>query len=366
MKPVFSEAYGDSKGMALLITVTVITVVIAAGIALNRSVREAATTSTRNQDRLTLMQMAASGVHGAMAVLSDDRRGPPVDSVQEDWADPQKTSVLILSLLNLPEGNLRVTITDELARIQVNALVEFPGGQQFNMAQMTLWNRFLSNEYAADDFPADGGVMAVINAIKDWIDKDDGDAVTGLTGAESEYYLTLDPPYACPNAPMLHVFELSRVKGISENLFFDGSNRPGLVNTVSVFGEIPNTAVFPGKININTAPRAVLAALLPPEHSNQAQRLVDYREEKGGSDYLHDLSQPNWYKEVPGFGSAEIDPKLITLSSDLFRIESEAFFHAMALKVTSVVRREKQEKTGKWACKILSWNSSWLTPSEST
>jgi general secretion pathway protein K len=157
---------------------------------------------------------------------------------------------------------------------------------------------------------------------------------------------------------MRHIFELSRIKGVSEPLFYGGEHGPGLISHITVFGEIPNTGIYPGKININTAPRPILAALLPLEYSGQAQKLVEFRKEKAGSDYIHDLSKTTWYKKVPGFNNVAIDPELISLSSDLFRIESTASIQEMEMRVTTVVRREKHQKSGKWHCKILSWHSS--------
>jgi hypothetical protein len=48
---------------------------------------------------------------------------------------------------------------------------------------------------------------------------------------------------------------------------------------------------------------------------------------------------------------------LITTSSDIFRIEAEATLHDTKLKTTTIVQRVQGSKTGKWSCKILSWNA---------
>ena len=40
--------------------------------------------------------------------------------------------------------------------------------------------------------------------------------------------------------------------------------------------------------------------------------------------YVHDLSNPDWYKEVPGLSDVEIAPELITTSSDIYRITATA------------------------------------------
>ncbi|MDX9817285.1 MAG: hypothetical protein RBT16_00115, partial [Desulfococcus multivorans] len=59
----------NSQGMALLITISVITVLIAGGLELNRRVRAAVVSAAATRDRTTLSLMASSGIHAAMAML---------------------------------------------------------------------------------------------------------------------------------------------------------------------------------------------------------------------------------------------------------------------------------------------------------
>jgi post-segregation antitoxin (ccd killing protein) len=48
---------------------------------------------------------------------------------------------------------------------------------------------------------------------------------------------------------------------------------------------------------------------------------------------------------------------LITTASDIFRITSAAKINDSALAATAVVQRLQSEKTGKWFCKILSYQT---------
>ena len=86
-----------------------------------------------------------------------------------------------------------------------------------------------------------------------------------------------------------------------------------------------------------------------------AQMLFDYRQETENEAYVHDLTQPKWYQDVPGLSDVEIDPGLITTSSDLFRIAATAELKGMRVRITAVVKRQKTEKSGKWNCRVLSW-----------
>ena len=62
--------------------------------------------------------------------------------MQEDWADPDKVNSM-LEAIPFEDGKLEVKISDERSRIQVNALVKFPEGHEFNEKQRQLWERLL-------------------------------------------------------------------------------------------------------------------------------------------------------------------------------------------------------------------------------
>jgi general secretion pathway protein K len=72
----------------------------------------------------------------------------------------------------------------------------------------------------------------IINPIKDWLDSGDDDAITGLTGAENDYYQSLDPPYGARNGPFKHIRELMRVKNITKEMFYSLD----IDNYVTVYG----------------------------------------------------------------------------------------------------------------------------------
>jgi len=52
-----------------------------------------------------------------------------------------------------------------------------------------------------------------------------------------------------------------------------------------------------------------------------------------------------------------IDTNLITVASDIFRIEATATLQEAKLTTTAVVPRQTEPKSGKWFCKILSWQN---------
>lgn len=354
------QVIGNQKGVALLVALTVITVLVALSMALHQKMNAAYDASVARRHQTELTQMALSGIHMAMAMLVKDKHESQIDSVQEDWADPDKVNEAMVDLV-FDEGDVTVSISDERSRIQVNALVALPG-HEFNPLQFQLWDRllvFMVNQF--EQFQ-DLDYMIMINSLKDWIDSGDDDTITGLSGAESSYYMDLDPPYECRNAPLDYLGDLARIKGFPPELFSGTEDIIQLSEYMTVFGMVPagsENYTFDGKININTASVPVIAALLPEEYeASYAQEIFDYRIEKADETYVNDLTlSKNWYQEVPGLEELTFDPELVTTESDFFRITSIASMGDMELTIETVVERETEGKTGKWRCKVLSWQN---------
>jgi len=348
-----------NRGIALLITISVTTILVAAALEYNRRARFAVISTAAVRDHLTMSNMATAGVYAAMALLVKDRSESNFDSLQEDWANPEKIDE-ILQEISFEKGKLSVTITDELSKIQVNALVLFPDSRGFNQSQIMLWDRFLRFVGNEEQLKDDSDPVAIVNSVKDWLDSGDDDATTGLSGAESNYYEDLDPPYASRNGPIPDLNELLLIKGITPELYYGKGETPGLSHHMTVHGMTLGAGTafnWPGRININTADLPVLAALLGIENEEMAQSLFDFRQEIVAGKDVHDFSNTKWYKNIPGFGDITIDPKLISVSSDVFRIESEAATSNIKTSVIAVVQRVQSPQSGKWTCKVLSWQT---------
>ncbi len=352
----------NNRGIALIITLAIISLLVAMTFELNRQIRGGVEDAANARDRLELTNMIESGVTIAQSLLIADKADSEVDSIQEDWANPLKIEE-VLAQTPFDEGSLSLFISDELSRIQVNALVAFPDGREFNPVQRDLWFRFMALILSAQEdenaFMEDvTDPSEIVNPVKDWLDSDDNDTVTGLNGAEDEYYQDLDPPYSCRNGPIRHIEELTRIKNITPELFYSSSDiLAGISQYMSVFGATAanNRFTFEGKININTADIPVIAAMLPIGQEFLAAEIAAYREEKSEDQFLHELTSPTWYKEVPGAGDVEIDPGLITTQSDIFRIECSGTLHDRTANARVIVMREKNSETGKWYCRVISW-----------
>ena len=357
-----SNPIRNRQGMALLITLAVITLLVVTTIELNRRARATVIATAAVRDRHRLSEILASGINVAMAMLVEDKKNTDADSIQEDWADPEMVKSMLESI-PFDEGKLEVGISDELGRIQVNALVQFPDSHTFNEKQVVLWNRFLSLVFLVYEHPDEiDPVNTIINSLKDWLDSGDDDAITGLSGAESDYYRDLAPPYSIRNGPLTHLNEFLLVKGVTPEMFYGTEDLQGISSFLSVSGMTEVRGVdftYEGKININTADVPVLMALLPEENRDLASAISDFRLAKSGDIYNHDLSGGiDWYKQVPGAGDIELDPALITNQSDFFKIEAAASLNGVRMTANVVVNRKTEAESGLIRCHILSWELS--------
>ena len=342
---------------------SIITILITVSLELNRQVRNQVISAAVSRDRLTLRQMGASGIHMGIGMLmadkeKDQRARKMVDSVQEEWANPEKIGEVI-DAFPFDEGKLELSIVDEIGKIQVNALVTYPEGKNFNPDQRALWDDILAYFIPESDSFDEVGTSGIVSAIKDWLDYGDDDRITGINGAESDYYRELDPPYACGNGPFTYLDELVLVKGITPEMFYSVGELMQLSRYITVYGmtEKEKRFTFEGKININTAELPVISALLPDGEEEFAARMIEYRTETADGDFINPLLDANWYKKVPDWNDdIKLSDKLITVTSDFFHIECKASKNDLSVTTEAVIERKlKDNSNHKWTYRILSW-----------
>ena len=93
-------------------------------------------------------------------------------------------------------------------------------------------------------------------------------------GAESGYYLGLQPGYECANDEFNTVYELSLIRGMTREIY------DRIVGSVTVYGS--------GKINLNTADKAVLDVLAQSAGADVmvaeglAEKIMEFRSAGGG------------------------------------------------------------------------------------
>jgi len=149
-------------------------------------------------------------------------------------------------------------------------------------------------------------------------------------GAESSYYQSLTRPYSCRNGPIQYVEELLLVKGVSREIFFGVSGKPGLADYITIHGD-------DGKININTAGDAVINALEPIISDDLMQSFNDFRKSQENKELL---AQNSWYRSIGGWpGDITLNEKLVTVQSQFYSIEVVAEMDDTKVKIVADVRR---------------------------
>ncbi len=374
-----SRFFCNERGVALVVTIAVVAILVAAGLQLGKVTGDAVLMTMVEKDQFQARQLAISGIELARVILAEDAAMNAIDSVQEAWADPNKLA-LALSVLGRETENMSVKITDELSKIQVNALIrQFPGNQ-VNPDQAGVWENFFRPFFSSDKALDDRDPAMIINSVKDWLDAEDDDAISGLSGAESDYYQGLEPPYACANGPFNHIDELLSVQGISKDILekdqtdlsvpaldqaFDNMDAAPesitLSDVFTVYGlddrSLQDSGFrYSGQININTADMAVLSAILPEGMEGLAQELIDFREQKSDDEetFVNQLGR-GWYKKIIGLSPKEQQrmDRLVRYTSDTFKIESTALHNNTSVTLCAFVKREKDSTSGKWQCRII-------------
>ena len=175
--------------------------------------------------------LARSGVNLAMLVLKrDGRSASGIDSLRDEWAHP-------LPPLPVGEGMVVIRVSDEQGKVNLNALRNTSG--TINRT----WREVIERVFAFREID-----LNVLDSLLDWLDADD---FPEPRGAERDHYARLSPSYVPTNGFLLTMGELGRIEGFSAAL----RARLGEVVTVLPSNSTP--------INVNTAPREVLAALFP-------------------------------------------------------------------------------------------------------
>ncbi|MFH1756970.1 MAG: type II secretion system minor pseudopilin GspK [Pseudomonadota bacterium] len=299
---------GNQRGVAMVLTLLILTLLVVTGLELNRAMRVEANLAGNFRDLTQASYIAQSGVEIARALIQEDE--PSYDALDERWAQFAILAVFSSQLFN--EGHFAGQITDEGAKFNPNGLIDSYGIE--NLKKKNQMERLLAIL---------GHDPQKIDAVLDWLDPDDHKRPLG---AEREYYMNLKRPYAPKNGPLDSWGEFLLIKEADIATFFGTDEREGLGKYLTIYSD--------GKININTASIPVLMSLSPRVDQSMAQAVLDYRTEKP-------FRQNEDLRSVPGWGQiyAEISSE-ITVRSNFFSIGVLGYYRDALAAVQTVVKRE--------------------------
>ena len=222
----------------------------------------------------------------AEILVQDHNNGANVDHLQETWAQP-------MPVFPVEDGFVSGELKDESGKFNLNSLLNAEGAES---PQNKL---FFEKLLVRVGLPAE-----LSQAVIDWQDADD--LTVGAMGAESNYYQGLPNGYLAANTQFHQIEELKQVRG------FEGDKFALIAPYVSA---LPDTAT---KININTAPALVLAALDEKIDVNTVDAALKAKQAK-----LEHFSNVNALITMPPFDAMDAAEK--ALASQIFDVKSNYF-----------------------------------------
>ncbi len=343
-----TKALKSNSGMALLLAVTVMSLLVAVTVEFNKNMRQELVGSATVKENSQFGAIMRSGYNLAEAVLLQDAKDNASDSEHDRWAKLAESSFSGL----FGRGNLELAVSDYAGKLQLNSLgfVAQESGEEGEEGEeggeggeageggdsvADVGRAILTRLLASGDFGdlSEEEVSLIVDAITDWVDVDDEEK--GIEDTESGYYLSRQPPYSSRNGPFEYIEELLLVRGITPELYFGTGEIKGLRDFVTVYGD-------DGKININSASVELLQAMGTDITEELAQKLIDFRADEDNKTVLEDNS---WYKSVPSWpGDVEFSGDILTTKSDFFSITATATFAEMERTLFAVVKRESDDK----------------------
>lgn len=313
------------SGIALIIVMLVILVlaVLAGGFAYSVKVE---TTLARNASHDHDFEwMGRSGVELARYVVAEQMKIPnePYDALNQKWAGgPMGTNEALAAVsltdVRLGPGTFSVKLTDCERKFNVNVADPRILGQALKLVGVDV-----------------AEASQITDSILDWIDPDDQPR---LSGAESDYYLSLDSPYQAKNGPFDSINELLLVRGVVPDMFH-GTD----LSQIDVPRSVTGRALMVNKntgpiytnalrniftttsarvINLNTTSALVLQAVLGVDEAT-AQAILSRRAGLDGTDGTEDdvpFRSPGELAGIPG-----INPNAVQAMGRLFSVRSATF-----------------------------------------
>jgi general secretion pathway protein K len=302
-----SLAARTERGLALVLTLLVLTLLVTAVLEFDRSTRTTLKAAGNFRDGMKAYYLATSGIAAAQAVLKDDQiRYGSVDSLTELWATP-------FPPYPLGDGTVAVAIQDEGGKLHLNGL-HAPSGAKvpLRIAQLK------------ELFRLKGLDPAPVDALVDWLDRDD---VAELGGAESDYYQALEQPYRARNGPLDTLAELHLVKGFSDDVY----------RAVSSYLTVYKNAG--DRVNLNTADPLILQTLPVQDRGEIRFPLSAEQVEKlAAARPFPSLSEINKVAGIDSVVASQIQP-LLAITSTHFSVYAEGTANGVRKGVQAVVDR---------------------------
>jgi type II secretory pathway component PulK len=283
-----------------------------------------------------MLWLGRSGVDLACWVLAQEASvpGEPYDAKNQFWAGgpggPGETNSILSNIsldhYQVGEGWVSIKIIDEESKANINA-----ASPQIIQQALTAMG------VDANSIPT------VTDSIQDWVQPGNNPR---LSGAKNDYYLSLNPPYYCKEAPMDDISELLLIKGVTGAMYNGGaetntSAAPKKLSFSSPFQSDSYpfglkdvfTPFSDGHININTADANVLQ-LLPGVDEATADEIIKAR---AGPDGIEGTADDTPFQSSGDVQRAGINQEAMQSIGSFCDVHSRTFeVHVTAHYINSV------------------------------
>lgn len=330
----------DNEGVALILALLFIVLLTALVVEFSYEIQVEASHAENSGQNIEAMIAAKSAVHAGLALLAADLfvppeagglagGGPDYDSLDEEWAGG-------IPLAPINESIMQCTIQDEYGKINLNALLVDSKREEPNEILVEAL-RVLFDNREMEHNPVD--------AILDWVDDDDDEQ--GVTGAEEDYYTSLEIPYRPKNGKMESIEELLLIPGITVEAYYGDPELDmlPLYELLTVHGE-PD-----GLINANTAALEVMQAVIQAAelpavaYDNWAQRIEQgtpyaTRDELVQDELIIEPRQNDRRSNPPPQRREPVAPFIIT--GDVYRLRGDGLAGETQVRVEAYVWRDRE------------------------
>ena len=297
----------DERGIALLLTLLVLTILVALILEFDAEARREYRDAAAFRDNFKATVLARASVQAARGILQQDfvkdkKTGQSFDALTDLWALP-------ITDYAIGDGLLTAQIEDERGKLNLNdlAAVGEPIAKKAKVQRVKRLFELLQIN------------PELVDAIVDWVDRDE---TPESGGAESPYYQTLRPSYQAANAPLQTLLELRLIKGMTPEIIAKLSK---LVTVYPQEGQ--------GKVNLNTAHPFVLQALDPGITQSVAADIALARPFKT----IQELDRVSSFEDI---GKQLRVQNLYDVKSDLFLARMNVRVNEVTRNATVVLQRD--------------------------
>jgi general secretion pathway protein K len=223
-------------------------------------------------------------------------------------------------LLPVDDAFLEAQFNDVQGKLNINDLVTIDG-----LPNAVMKERFkrLFSRLSIQTFK--------VEMLVDWIDENQDQDPASFEGAEDSEYLSLDPPYRNAGQAFRHISELRLLPIFSSQ---DAQNAKDDYQKL-----LPHVTVLPkgfAALNVNTASAEVLQSLSDIMTDQQAETLIETRENQIWKDI-------NEFKSDPQVQASQIDDTNLGVRSDFFEVATRITLSDRKVRLLSIIYRKNDD-----------------------